>query len=194
MKEILQSIIKNPKTEARWLNTISLLEHIGARKISKTVGEKHPSLSVLNHFADESKHAFLFKKMSLALDPACKTYLCAEEAVSYFQGMDQEISRWLLKIFGKENVYASYLWTTTVIERRAMMLYPAYERITKNKVVQQNLLEIIEDEKTHRGPIEDEAIRLLKKQGIDDPLKEALSIENSFFEKFEEALREQIMG
>ena len=47
MKLWLQKIVENPEREVSWLQTLSLLESIGARKIAKTVGQGSPSPEVL---------------------------------------------------------------------------------------------------------------------------------------------------
>ena len=49
LKQVLARISETPEVEARWLNTVSLLEFTGARKIGRTVADRHPSLEVLQH-------------------------------------------------------------------------------------------------------------------------------------------------
>lgn len=162
MKELLKKIAQNPAIEARWLNTLSLMEHIGARKIGKTVCEDHPTEEILRHYADETRHASAFKKLANELAPKgpslgaggeCQ-YLCHDEAISYFQMLDSTVTEWLTDLLKKEDPYANYVLVTCLVERRAMKLYPLYKKATKQKVVEEELEKIIEEETSHRHVIE----------------------------------------
>lgn len=166
-KEVLKQIAANPKLEARWLNTLSLLEFIGARKIAKTVAsKKHPPLFILEHQADETRHAFVFKKLAEEEESIHETdYLCGEEGIHYFQSLDQASEGWLREKVRKD-VFANYLLTTTLIERRAIQLYPLYRSLTKNKNVKNALTQIIVEESNHRKPIEEKLMAFLKKNGV----------------------------
>lgn len=53
----LQTITSNPRTEAWWLHTLSYLEFVGARKISRSIASTHPSADVLDHLADEARQS-----------------------------------------------------------------------------------------------------------------------------------------
>lgn len=64
IKSALRKIIADERVEARWLNTISYLEYVGARKIFRSVATSHPSVSVLDHLADETRHAAAFKVLA----------------------------------------------------------------------------------------------------------------------------------
>lgn len=166
VQELLQKIASSPTLEARWLNTLSLLEFVGARKISKTVCQHHPSLEVLAHFADETRHAFTFKNLSQQLSGSdCRDYLCREEALGYFQTLDRDLSRWITNLTAKDEPYQNYLAVTCAIERRAMKLYPLYRSITGDPRVREELGRVIEEEASHKGAIEEALGTLLKEQG-----------------------------
>lgn len=185
MKEILSQITQDKNLEARWLNTISLLESIGARKITKTVCQNHPSQEILEHLADEARHAFAFKKLSNEMEGAeTKGYLCIEQAVNYFQSLDQQASSWIASHLG-EDTYLNYLFVTWLIERRAMKLYPLYKTLTSSTQVAEELKKIVIEESAHMHPIESKAKSMLS----DDKAKELCAIEERLFESFESELR-----
>lgn len=192
MKQELKAITSNSHLEARWLNTLSLLEFIGSRKIAKAVCDAHPSLEILEHLADEARHAHLFKKMSVLLDPSCdENYLCGDEAVSYFQMLDTSVSEWVKKLTEKENSYHNYLFVTCMIERRAMKLYPLYKNVAVNPEVAETLGQIILEESHHLHEIESKARKVLAPFGCKD-FTECLEIEENLFDVFQTSLRREL--
>ena len=183
MKRLLKKITSDPDCEARWLNTISLLEHIGARKISKTVAQTHPTLSILEHYADETRHAYAFKRLSLQLaEKGTNAYLCRNEAIDYFQGLDRQTDAWIQEHIGSEDHYANYLLTTSLIERRAMQLYPLYRDTTQHDEVRAELDKIIQEEANHRKAIDSKLRLVLNEYGYD--LSELWPLEQKLFNRF----------
>nr|WP_315028777.1 hypothetical protein [uncultured Chryseobacterium sp.] len=138
---LLERIVQNGGTHAKWLNTLSFMENAGARKISKC---EHPILVTeiqLKHAAEEHRHAYYLKKQIGKIDPnLCKTYeneeLLAPVATrQYLHALDIKACRYLQEAFklNKEDIkYAAYLFVTYAIEVRADELYPVYQdRLTK---------------------------------------------------------------
>lgn len=194
MRQILEAIVTDRAIEARWLNTISMLEFIGARKISRTVAARHPDARTLEHLTDETRHAHAFKQLADWLTPgeACQEYLCAEEAISYFQRLDQSLSAWLRDELGVEDQVASYLMTTTLIERRAMRLYPLYRSITPHERVQDELQRVILEEANHRKALEEDARALIAARGFQAGLTPCVDLEEQLLGEFEGALRARL--
>lgn len=191
MKKLLQIISNSPLLEAQWLNTLSLLEYIGSRKISKTVCLSHPSLETLKHFADETRHSFTFKKLSQLLSEGhCEEYLCGDEAASYFQMLDKTISEYVVELTGRDDPYQNYLFVTAMIERRAMKIYPVYRVVTQNVQVCDELQHIIVEEVGHKDTIEDQAENILKKHR--KTFKDLDDIEEQFFNAFCQALKRNL--
>lgn len=82
---------------------------------------------------------------------------------------------------GVDDGTLAYLLTTTLVERRAMMLYPLLRAATSRDDVRREMSAIIAEEAAHKGPLEDAAkVRLAKHCG------ETLSLE--LFVAEEEAL------
>lgn len=192
MRERIQTVLKQiaaePALEARWLNTLSLLEFIGARKISRTVADRHPSLEVLGHLADETRHALAFKRLACEVAGAeVSEYLCPQEAVTWFQTLDRELATWTRQAVGREDVRLNYLLTTTLVERRAMVLYPLYKAATRQAAVRAELAKVVTEEQSHRCDIEETCLRLLAQAGAPD-LSAPKALEERLFDRFLTAL------
>ncbi len=192
MKEWLDKIVTNTALEGRWLNTLSLLEYIGARKIGKTFAKVHPALEVMEHHADETRHAFAFKRLSAVLTEGKDLgYLCGSQAIEYFQTLDKAFSDWITKLSGKSDSYQNYLLVTAIIERRAMKLYPTYRKATRNGFVRDELRQVIEEESSHRRVIEDRCLKILNKNDVPD-FSECDAMEEKLFSKFAAAIEKEI--
>ena len=73
--ELLPLIINDAQLHARWLNTLSLMENTGARKISACEDPETVTYIILKHAAEEHRHAFYLKKQIEKVDQkACATY------------------------------------------------------------------------------------------------------------------------
>lgn len=180
VKTILEAITADEELEAKWLNTLSLLEYIGARKIGKTMCQEHPPAIVLDHWADETRHAYAFKQLCEELAGGeYDAYLAPEAAQTYFQSLDERASHWVSEATGRSETPQNYLLVTTLIERRAMMIYPLYRSFTTHDVVRDELQQIIVEEQDHRVALEEKAVELLEAQGLS--LDDALALEEDLF-------------
>jgi hypothetical protein len=111
---------------AKFINTLSLLEYMGSRKIVKSQSAQMMSLDLLSHISEEVRHAEVLKKLSLKMsDNQLKTYsdehlYCGAAARTYIQTVDHIAE----ELFGKQNAWISYLYTTLLLEERAKLIYP----------------------------------------------------------------------
>ena len=72
---LLDKIVQNNETHAKWLNTLSFMENAGARKISACEHATEVSLIHLKHAAEEHRHAYYLKKQILKISSGlCETY------------------------------------------------------------------------------------------------------------------------
>lgn len=155
---LLERIVQDGSTHAKWLNTLSFMENAGARKISKC---EHPVLVTqiqLKHAAEEHRHAYYLKKQIGKIDPElCKTYesreLLAPVATrQYLHSLDIKACRYLQDVFQltKEDLkYAAYLFVTYAIEVRADELYPVYQEILTKESSKIMVKSIILEEEGH---------------------------------------------
>lgn len=57
LKELIIQIISTPEIHAKWLNTLSMMENVGARKISKFEDPELTTDTILKHASEEARHA-----------------------------------------------------------------------------------------------------------------------------------------
>ncbi|MES2809299.1 MAG: hypothetical protein V4619_11770 [Bacteroidota bacterium] len=158
LHNILPAIIANNELHARWLNTLSLMENTGARKISASEDPTTVTYIILKHAAEEHRHAFYLKKqIEKTGSKKCPTYadnsLVASNYSKYYLNMlDVEVSRYLKKelhLSGKELRFAAYLLVTYAIEVRADELYPIYQDALEAAKSKVNVKSIILEEEGH---------------------------------------------
>ena len=158
LHNILPTIIANNELHARWLNTLSLMENTGARKISASEDPVTVTYIILKHAAEEHRHAFYLKKqIEKSGEGLCPTYadeyLVAPACSKYYLNMlDVEVSRYLkkeLNLSGSELRFAAYLLVTYAIEVRADELYPIYQEALDNAGSKVNVKSIILEEEGH---------------------------------------------
>lgn len=158
LKKIIHQIVSHPELHAKWLNSLSMMENCGARKISASEHARDVDLIVLKHAAEEARHAYYLKSQIRKLEyEGCKTYrphelLAPIESFQYLHRLDTMISRYLKQQFdfaGAKLKYASYLLVTYAIEVRADDLYPVYEEALKESGGQISVRMIIVEEEGH---------------------------------------------
>jgi rubrerythrin len=146
---VLRGIIADPELHYRWLNTLSLLEFMGARKIARSaVGA--PDETYLRHFAEEARHAHFFKRMAERVKPAgvSDCALCPGAAARYFQTLDLA-ARGALQLMRGRTDYRAYLLVTTLIEERAGQVYAQYEVLLREADSPVRLAGVIGEEERH---------------------------------------------
>jgi hypothetical protein len=165
----LDSILQDPALHARWLNTLSMLENAGARKIKQC---EHPVFvpeDILKHAAEEARHAWYLKKQLKKLgDGYCPTYeapyiLAPVISSRYLHLLDVRICRYLKSRFGfsgHQLKYAAYLLVTYAIEVRADELYPQYQSRLKAVNSPISVQNIIAEEQHHLASMEEQLQRL----------------------------------
>src|ERR1700712_3128264 len=156
--KLLATIINDDQLHARWLNTLSLMENTGARKISASEDPETVTYIILKHAAEEHRHAFYLKKQIEKTGKTnCPTYapeylLAPGYSKYYLNQLDIQVSRYLkqaLRLTGKELRFAAYLLVTYAIEVRADELYPIYQEALDKAASKVNVKSIILEEEGH---------------------------------------------
>lgn len=155
--DILPLLIEDNRLHARFLNTLSLMENTGARKISACEDPLTVTYIVLKHAAEEHRHAFYLKKQIEKTSEDCPTYepsylLASQASRHYLNQLDIDVCRYLkreLGLTGKELRFAAYLLVTYAIEMRADELYPVYQQALENAGSRVNVKSIILEEEGH---------------------------------------------
>lgn len=184
MEELLTTIVQNPSLHARWLNTLSYLENVGARKIASC---QHPTLvkeEMLKHAAEEFRHALHFKrqigKVSKSLENYALPHLLGGYAtLRYLHTLDISICR-LLK--GERNIpEIAYQLVTYAIELRASSLYCLYDKVLRKFDSPIHFKSILFEEAEHLQEIRQAYEALSLKLNY---LSHACKLENKIFENW----------
>ncbi len=205
LEALFRRIARIPKLHARFLNTVAMLEYIGARKIMKSQRSDLFDLGLLSHVSEETRHALLVKRMALKIDAdAAATWsdehtLCRREAERYIQTLDRaaedelkscgDFASFQHKAVG---AHLNYLYTSLLIEERADVFYATYVKVLEEYSMAGILKSIIKDESKHLGQM----VESIRKQ---DPLaKRRLpglrEVESAAFAEFEGALWKAVEG
>src|ERR1700731_790023 len=188
LNTLLPAIIANNELHARWLNTLSLMENTGARKISASEDPLTVTYIILKHAAEEHRHAFYLKKqIEKTGENLCPTY-AADYLIApaysryYLNQLDIDVCRYLkneLNLTGKDLRFAAYLLVTYAIEVRADELYPIYQDALDNAGSKVNVKSIILEEEGHL----EEMLNQLKKFSPDWELhaQKAVAFESRLF-------------
>ncbi len=167
LQEILDIIVPSDELHGKWLNSLSMMENTGARKISKYEHPVHTDIIVLKHAAEEARHAYYLKKQIGKLaDVSCPDYsypylLAPVESHHYLNMLDVEACRYLknkLQLEGRALKHGAYLLVTYAIEVRADMLYGVYQKALTRYQSKVNVKSIILEEEGHLAEME----RMLK--------------------------------
>lgn len=153
----LHRLTTDPARHARFLNTLSLLEYVGVRKIMKSQAAESFTPELLEHVLEEARHAFVLKTLAQRVgDGAVPTYdpamlLCGGQAVAYMQELDRGAERDLRDAPPAEGrpEWVNYLYTTLLIEERADHVYRAYEPILARLGLGGVLAGIVREEEGH---------------------------------------------
>ncbi len=180
----ISRLADDPRMHARFVNTLSMLEYIGARKIFKSLRAESFSLQFLEHAAEEIRHARLLKTVALKmshgeLDSYREEHLfCGGAARRYFQTVD-----YLPGLEGFElKCTEKYVLTTLLIEERALQIYPVYDPILSACGFPGVLKAILKDEARHLRDVGNELkVKLSLPEGY---LAHAYAMERSAFEEF----------
>ncbi len=158
LKSLFTHIVNNDTVHARWLNTLSLMENTGARKISASEDPTTVTYIILKHAAEEHRHAFYLKKQiekieGVTLPTYAPQYLlAATHSKRYLNQLDIDVCRYLkekLALKGAELRFAAYLLVTYAIEVRADELYPVYQEALTEAGSKVNVKSIILEEEGH---------------------------------------------
>ncbi|WDF53748.1 hypothetical protein [Mucilaginibacter sp. KACC 22063] len=199
LNDVLPVIVADDKLHAKWLNTLSLMENTGARKISACEDPLTVTYIILKHAAEEHRHAFYLKKQiekiaGANLPTYAGEYLLAPASSRYYLNqLDVSVSRYLkkeLNLAGAELRFAAYLLVTYAIEVRADELYPIYQDILTETGSKVNVKSIILEEEGHL----EEMINQLKFFSPDweHHAAKAVEIETGLFNNWVETLSKEL--
>ena len=198
-KKLISQIVSQPELHAKWLNSLSMMENCGARKISASEDSQNVDLIVLKHAAEEARHAYYLKSQIRKTGyDGCNTYrskdlLSPVESLQYLHRLDTSISRYLKEkhhFIRSQLRYASYLLVTYAIEVRADNLYPIYAEVLKAEKSTISVRMIIAEEKGHLEEMIEQMNHFFedwKEHG-----EYALNLEKALFKDWQDSLASQV--
>lgn len=180
--DFIARLIETPDQHARFMNMLSMLEHMGSRKIMVSQMDKILTQDTLQHLSEEARHAYFFKRQAErvaghALDGwNNENTMCRIPAAMYFGRMDAGISKRVAPA-------DSYPWVSLIIELRACWLYHIYQNaLDAQDHFQLSLKSLIAEEDHHLA-------EMFEAAGDDhDLLRELSAYETDLFRKFWEQL------
>ncbi len=150
-RDTLEAICADVARHARFLNTLSLLEHIGSRKIMLARSQA-PDAAVLKHLAEETRHAYFFKRAAeraagQTLHYGAAHTLAGASAKFYMGRLDARITAALRNSHGS----LPYLYMSLVIEDRAIWAYRIYQQVLAKQKSGISLSGVLAEEGLHLG-------------------------------------------
>jgi len=199
LQQLIKEIVKDTHAHCRWLNTLSIMENTGARKISACEHKTDVTLIVLKHAAEEHRHAYYLKKQigklaETGYETYADEYLVAPfDSRFYLNKLDVEVCKYLkaeLGLSGEELKFAAYLLVTYAIEVRADELYPVYQQALDEVRSKVNVKSIILEEEGHL----EEMLAQLKNFSPkwEKYAQKAVDIESQLFANWVSALSKEI--
>lgn len=194
-EHLLDVFINDEGLHCRWLNTLSLMENVGACKITASHHPLYVDEKKLRHAAEETRHAWYLKRQIRKLDEnACPTYapeylLLPKQSYHYLHKLDWKISRSLktqMGISGVELKNLAYLLVTYAIEVEADAVYGAYQRKLQQSQSPVSVRGILAEEEVHLQ----EMLEMMQQQLPDWQrwAKRCEQIQNQLFEDWVNAM------
>jgi hypothetical protein len=151
----LSAFCAEPALHARFLNTLSLLEHIGSRKIMATQTRTDPDHDTLKHLAEETRHAYFFKrsaqKVASGEGPLAPLGFMPGEtlaggAARFYMG---RLDATLTRVVGRATPVLPYLYMSLIVELRAVWLYRIYDSVLNEAHAWLSLKSVLAEEEHH---------------------------------------------
>lgn len=151
LRAFLETVCAEPRVHARFLNMLSLLEHIGSRKIMTSQARGALGCEVLKHLSEEARHAFFFKRQAERIAGTTLDYteldtMAPTPAKMYFGRLDAGIAKRLpADIHGE----VPYLYVTMIVELRAIWAYNLYQEVLSRSDAGFSLKSVLAEEELH---------------------------------------------
>ena len=141
-------VTTNGALHADFLNTLSMLEHMGSHKIMATQHGPMIDQATLKHLAEEARHAFFFKRQAEREAPSAVGLMDPSAARGYFQRLEAEILR---DLPAQAPARAAYLTMSLTVEFRAVWAYRLYQEVLTRAGSAMSLKSLLAEESGHLG-------------------------------------------
>lgn len=175
VRDFLDTIITIAPEHARFMNMLSMLEHMGSRKIMVSQMNKTLTEDILKHLAEEARHAYFFKRQAerIAKKPldgyTQANTMALTSAQMYFGRLDAGIARRVSPKMSSRRKPGSgdlkqpdpvlqrddridgdaYPWVSLIIELRACWLYRIYQEALQAAAMPLSLKSLLAEEDMH---------------------------------------------
>jgi hypothetical protein len=158
LTSLFSDIVSVPALHARFLNSLSLMENTGARKIAASEQPGTTDITLLKHAAEEFRHAYYLKKQIAKVSDGDYTHYHAHQLMApivsrqYLHRLDVTVCRMLKerwKMSHEQALQGAYLLVTYAIEVRADELYGQYQAVLTAVGSKVNVKSIIVEEEGH---------------------------------------------
>lgn len=186
----LATVCAAPALHARFLNTLSLMEHIGSRKIMVSQARGPLAQDTLKHLAEETRHAFFFKRAAEAAARHEMSY--DDDAV--IAGPHARLYMGRLDAFIDQSVQgeAAYLYMSLIVEIRAIWFYRLYQQALKDGGHRLSLNSLLAEETQHLGEMQERLADL--GENLEARLPVFLAYEESLFANLMTGLEQGILA
>jgi hypothetical protein len=187
-ERLLDRVLPDRQLHARFLNTLSLLEHMGSHKIMSTQHSTAIDEFTLRHVAEEAHHAFFMKRQAEKVGERTCDYsdvelLAPATARMYFQRLEAGLVRRLAAL---PNRRAAYLYMSMIVEFRALWFYEMYQACLRRYDIDVSLKRILGEEQNH---LEEMAQRLASEASLDSGIvRDALQLEGRLYKRMISAM------
>lgn len=177
----LAAFCAQPEKHALFLNTLSLMEHIGSRKIMASQSPVDPDHDTLKHLAEEARHAYFFKRAAEKFTEQKLDYADAHT----FAGPSARAYMGRLDAFTAANMdegapaQLPYLYMSLVVELRAIWFYRMYQAALAANGSAMSLKSVLAEEELHLTEMLDHIAGLDKQ--MDARLKTLMTFEDGRF-------------
>jgi rubrerythrin len=197
-KILLNEIVRNVRHHARFLNTLSLMELCGAHKISRLIKTIPNSSFLLEHVAEEYRHAFYFRRLANKLtdkhyeDFDEENVFCKQKSMTYIHNIDRHICLFLKEhgLLRQEPIHhLAYFLSTLTIERRALPFYRLYQSIIEKHNLAMSIKSVIREEENHLQKMD---IQISEKNLPTNLLEHCFAMERITFKSWINAVTKEI--
>jgi len=153
----LNIIVADAPLHGRFLNTLSMMEHMGARRIMITQSHAELAQDTLKHMAEEARHAFFFKRQAdkfagRPMDYTASDTIAPAFARMYFKRLESTIAKDLKDVENPGLV--TYLYMSMIIEFRAVWSFGVYQKCLDANAVKLSLKSLLAEEQGHLEEME----------------------------------------
>ena len=165
LNQMLEKLVQSPCLQAGFLEALSELENCGAKKIMGYETRTNTDLTLLQHAAEETRHAYFFKKLAYKQGARATFTWLDRKSRRYLDRLELFIARCLHEYCPTKRKEACYVLTTYYIEERATWLYTHYEATLRTLQSDFSLQSVLREEMGHLADIE------RKKDSLEIPIE-----------------------